>query len=192
MSMLLRITFQAVAVLGALFCLQRAALADDAAWKIWQSEGVHALMRHAIAPGTGDPANFTLGDCTTQRNLDDTGRKQASQTGKRIQEQGVEITTILTSQWCRCVETARLLGLGPIQEEPALNSFFRNRSSEETQSRQVREHLANLAENQKVLLVTHQVNITALTGIFPRSGEIILFRLADNGTEIEVLSRLMP
>jgi phosphohistidine phosphatase SixA len=184
--------FRVFTVLGALLCLQRAALASDASWEIWQSDGVHALMRHAIAPGTGDPAEFTLGDCTTQRNLDDTGREQARQTGERIRAMGIELTSILTSQWCRCVDTARLLDLGPVQEEPALNSFFRDRRTAAAQSRQIKQHLANLSDNDKALLVTHQVNITALTDIFPRSGEIILFRLINDGTEIDVLARLMP
>jgi phosphohistidine phosphatase SixA len=192
MTILLRNMIRVFTVLGALLCLQRAAVASDAGWKIWQSDGVHALMRHAIAPGTGDPAEFTLGDCTTQRNLDDTGREQARQTGERIRAMGIELTSILTSQWCRCVDTARLLDLGPVQEEPALNSFFRDRSTEAAQSRQIKQHLANLSDSDKALLVTHQVNITALTDIFPRSGEIILFRLINDGTEIDVLARLMP
>ncbi|WP_417836616.1 histidine phosphatase family protein [Thalassospira tepidiphila] len=192
MPILLRNMFWVVTVLGALLSLPQAAAASDEAWQIWQSDGVHALMRHAIAPGTGDPANFTLGDCTTQRNLDDTGRQQARQTGDRIREMEIELTSILTSQWCRCVDTAQLLDLGPVTEEPALNSFFRNRSTEAAQTAEIKAKLASLQADEKLLLVTHQVNITALTDIFPQSGEIILFRMADNGTDIDVLARLMP
>ncbi|QPO13514.1 histidine phosphatase family protein [Thalassospira sp. A40-3] len=192
MPILLRNMFRVVTVLGALLSLPQAAAASDEAWQIWQSDGVHALMRHAIAPGTGDPANLTLGDCTTQRNLDDTGRQQARQTGDRIREMGIELTSILTSQWCRCVDTAQLLDLGPVTEEPALNSFFRNRSTETEQTAAIKAKLASLSGDEKLLLVTHQVNITALTDIFPRSGEIILFRMSDDGTDIDVLARLMP
>ncbi|AXO15007.1 histidine phosphatase family protein [Thalassospira indica] len=192
MPILLRNMFRVVAVLGALLSLPQSAAASDVAWQIWQSDGVHALMRHAIAPGTGDPANFTLGDCTTQRNLDNTGRQQARQTGDRIREMGIELTSILTSQWCRCVDTAQLLDLGPVTEEPALNSFFRNRSTEAAQTAEIKAKLASLPGDEKLLLVTHQVNITALTDIFPRSGELILFRMSDDGTELDVLSRLMP
>lgn len=168
------------------------ALASDEAWEIWNSEGVHALMRHAIAPGTGDPANFTLGDCTTQRNLNETGREQARSTGTVIRDNGIQITSVLTSQWCRCVETAELLDLGPVREEPALNSFFRDRSTEATQTRQIKQQLSSLPATEKALLVTHQVNITALTGIYPRSGEIILVQMADDAAELKVLARLMP
>ncbi|WP_286792486.1 histidine phosphatase family protein [Thalassospira sp. UBA4513] len=192
MPILLRNMFRVVTVLGALLSLPQAAAASDEAWQIWQSDGVHALMRHAIAPGTGDPANFTVGDCTTQRNLDDTGRQQARETGDRIRAMGIELTLILTSQWCRCVDTARLLDLGPVTEEPALNSFFRNRSTEAAQTAEIKAKLASLSGDEKLLLVTHQVNITALTDIFPRSGEIILFRMSDDGKELKVLARLMP
>lgn len=192
MPQLCRNIFRILTVLGGLVCGSFSALASDEAWQIWKSDGVHALMRHAIAPGTGDPENFTFGDCTTQRNLDETGREQALQTGARIHKMGIEVTSLLTSQWCRSLETAQLLGLGTVTEEPSLNSFFRNSSTEAEQTRQIKEHLAKLPANEKILLVTHQVNITALTGIFPRSGEIILFRLANDGTEIDILDRLMP
>jgi phosphohistidine phosphatase SixA len=192
MSILLRNMRQIVLVMAGLACMSFPALASDEAWEIWRSDGVHALMRHAIAPGTGDPANFTLGDCTTQRNLNETGREQVRSAGTVIRDNGIQITSVLTSQWCRCVETAELLDLGPVHEEPALNSFFRDRSTEAAQTRQIKQRLSSLPAAEKALLVTHQVNITALTGIYPRSGEIILVRMADDATEIKVLARLMP
>ena len=104
---------------------------------------------------------------------------------------GVEIDLVLTSQWCRCVDTATLLGLGNVEEEPALNSFFGDRSTEPEQTGQTIERLANLPDNTNAMLVTHQVNITALTGIYPRSGEIILIKLDGNG-DVGTLGRLMP
>ena len=87
-----------------------------------------ALMRHATAPGTGDPAGFALGDCTTQRNLSAAGREQARATGARLRAAGIAMARIYSSQWCRCLETARLLGLGEVTELPALNSFFGERA----------------------------------------------------------------
>ena len=166
--------------------------ADDAdPWEIWKRDGVHALMRHAVAPGTGDPVNFRIGDCSTQRNLDQTGRDQARETGRKIKEIGIRIDLVLSSEWCRCVDTATLLDLGPVTTEPSLNSFFRDRSTERTQTRQITDLLSELPPGTKTLLVTHQVNITALTGIYPRSGEIILIRPTENG-KIETLARLMP
>ncbi|MBC05660.1 histidine phosphatase family protein [Thalassospira sp.] len=192
MSILHQNMLRIVLVLAGLMFWSIPAAASEDAWQIWKTDGVHALMRHAIAPGTGDPANFTLGDCSTQRNLDDTGREQARNTGAVIRDMGIKVTAVLTSQWCRCVDTARFLDLGPVIEEPALNSFFRDRSREPAQSAAIKEQLATSSDDEKLLLVTHQVNITALTGIFPRSGEIILFRMADNGTDIDVLAHLMP
>ncbi|WP_404426779.1 histidine phosphatase family protein [Thalassospira australica] len=168
------------------------AKASDAnPWEIWSQPGVHAMMRHAIAPGTGDPANFVIGDCETQRNLDDTGRNQARATGERMREMGISLDFILSSQWCRCLETANLLGLGPVTGEPALNSFFRDSSTKKIQTDQIIDRLGALPEDSNVLLITHQVNITALTGVYPRSGEIILIRLDDNDV-VKVLARLMP
>ncbi|NIZ02232.1 histidine phosphatase family protein [Thalassospira lucentensis] len=164
---------------------------DQDPWKIWSKPGVHALMRHAIAPGTGDPAAFKLDDCNTQRNINDVGKTQARTTGALIRDQGIKIDKVLSSQWCRCLETAELLNLGPVIEEPSLNSFFRNPNTESRQSQQVLERLQNLPKDSKAILITHQVNITALTGIFPRSGEIILIKVTDDA-DIAILSRLMP
>ncbi|MBO6771034.1 MAG: histidine phosphatase family protein [Thalassospira sp.] len=148
-------------------------------------------MRHAVAPGTGDPVDFHIGDCSTQRNLDQTGRDQARETGRKIREMGIRIDLVLSSEWCRCVDTATLLDLGPVSKKPSLNSFFRDRSTESVQTRQITDLLSELPPGTKTLLVTHQVNITALTGIYPRSGEIILIRPTENG-KIETLARLMP
>ncbi|WP_417806108.1 histidine phosphatase family protein [Thalassospira lucentensis] len=164
---------------------------DQDQWKIWSKPGVHALMRHAIAPGTGDPAAFKLDDCSTQRNINDVGKAQARATGALIRDHGIKIDTILSSQWCRCLETAELLNLGPVIEEPSLNSFFRNPNTESRQTQQVLERLQKLPKDSKAILITHQVNITALTGIFPRSGEIILIKVTDDA-DITILSRLMP
>lgn len=156
---------------------------------IWRQPGVHALMRHAIAPGTGDPENFVIGDCKTQRNLDEAGRNQARAIGERLREAGIVLDVILSSQWCRCLETAKLLGLGNVIEAPALNSFFRDGSTKKIQTDQIIDQLHALPEASNALLITHQVNITALTGVYPNSGEIILFRFDDNDI-LEMLARL--
>ena len=83
------------------------------------------MLRHANAPGIGDPPNFKLEDCSTQRNLDAAGRAQAQALGRRLAQAGVREARVYSSQWCRCLETARLLNLGPVTPQPALNSFFR-------------------------------------------------------------------
>ena len=147
-------------------------------------------MRHAIAPGTGDPADFRIGDCGTQRNLDERGRTQARAVGAAIRAAGVEIDRVLTSQWCRSRETAELVGLGHVEEMPALNSFFEDRSTRDEQTRALREFLAGLPDGERVMLVTHQVNITALTGRGVSSGEVFVLDVAPDGS-VEVLDEIL-
>ncbi|PWC57046.1 phosphoglycerate mutase [Azospirillum sp. TSH7] len=146
-----------------------------------ETAGLVVLMRHAEAPGTGDPPDFKLDDCATQRNLGDGGRAQAARIGERLRQLGIAQARVLSSQWCRCLETARLLDLGPVKEMPALNSFFGRQEEEKDRTTQLRQFLADLPRDGKpVVLVTHQVTVTALTGIFPASGEAVLLRA--NGT----------
>jgi phosphohistidine phosphatase SixA len=129
------------------------------------------LLRHAIAPGVGDPDNFRLRDCSTQRNLDGAGRQQAARLGKRIAGLGLRDVKVYAGQWCRTLETARLLGLGPVTELPALNSFFSRPDQREGNLDGVRKFLAKLpVDGPLVILVTHQVTVTGITGIYPASG----------------------
>ncbi|AEF56465.1 histidine phosphatase family protein [Marinomonas posidonica] len=154
--------------------------------------GVHVLMRHALAPGMGDPSNFQLEDCTTQRILNHTGRQQATQIGQLLRDQGVSFNQVFSSQWCRCLKTAQLMAMGKVQPAPMLNSFFRDPSTAKSQTQDLRELLNSLPQHEKALLVTHQVNITALTGIFPRSGEMILVAVSGNSRSLKVIGRFLP
>jgi phosphohistidine phosphatase SixA len=153
-------------------------------WDALQNADGVALMRHATAPGTGDPNHFQLDDCATQRNLSEEGREQARWIGERFREQGIAEMAVYSSQWCRCLETARLLELGEVTELPDLNSFFSDRRTEEAQTANVREFMDSYAGELPLMLVTHQVNITALTGIVPASGEVIVLRKTPNGFEV--------
>lgn len=134
------------------------------------------VLRHARAPGTGDPPNFRLGDCSTQRNLSKAGRDQAVRIGARLRAVGLANTTVYSSQWCRSLETARNLAVGPVVELPVLNSFFQSPELEQRNTRLLRAWIASADLSRPVVLVTHQVNITALTGIFPAEGEILILR----------------
>ena len=123
------------------------------------------LLRHATAPGVGDPPAFSVRDCSTQRNLDATGRAQAAELGKRLVKAGIAQAAVYSSQWCRCLETARLLALGPVAELPALNSFFGREQEREARIAELRAFLARLpVDGPPVVLVTHQVTISGLTG----------------------------
>ena len=166
--------------------------AKPSAYNIWDMlrQGGHvALLRHAIAPGTGDPPEFTLRDCATQRNLSTAGRRQATAIGERFRENGIPFAQVFSSQWCRCLETARLLDLGPVVELSLLNSFFRHFERREGQTAELKGWLAAQALARPTVLVTHQVNITALTGVYPASGELVVIEVGDQG-EVSVVGTL--
>jgi broad specificity phosphatase PhoE len=150
-----------------------------------------ALMRHATAPGTGDPAEFQVDDCATQRNLSAVGREQARATGARLRAAGITSAEVYSSQWCRCLETARLLDLGEVLELPALNSFFGERARAAEQSAELAAFLRERTPGAPLILVTHQVNISAFTDAYMRSGEIVVVALP-LGAEPEVLGRIAP
>lgn len=139
------------------------------------------MLRHATAPGNGDPPGFRIDDCATQRNLDAEGRRQAAELGQRLARAGIVRARVYSSQWCRCLETARLLGLGPVEPLPALNSFYPRPEERDARLATLKEFLARLpADGLPVVLVTHQFTITAFTAGPTASGGGSLFQL--NGT----------
>lgn len=165
------------------------ASSEAQAWAALSSDrGAIAVMRHALAPGTGDPAGFRLGDCTTQRTLDDRGRAQARAIGAAFRERGIAVDQVLTSQWCRATETAALLDLGEVREMPELNSFFADKRQAQSQTQRLAAAIRALPEGTVAVLVTHQVNITALSGVYPSSGEIIVGR--PEGEMFTVIGRI--
>jgi phosphohistidine phosphatase SixA len=156
--------------------------AEEAAlWRALASKGHVALLRHALAPGTGDPADFAVGDCSTQRNLSQEGREQAKRIGARFRDNGIEAARVVSSQWCRCLDTAELLGLGAVEELPLLNSFYQRTERRRPQTEALNKWLANQEIGGPLVLVTHQVNISALTGVYAASGELVVIRTAENG-----------
>ena len=141
------------------------------------------LIRHALAPGIGDPANFRLGDCSTQRNLSEAGRIQARAIGDWLRARGVGRARVYSSQWCRCLETAKLLGLGKVTELPALNSFFERTQDREPNLTALRDFLVRQAPDGELLvLVTHQVTISGLSGEFVPSGKGLLVSIEPGGS----------
>ncbi len=177
---------------AALVPATRPARADDAAtFDRLRAGGLALLMRHAqTVPGTGDPPGFRLGDCSTQRNLDAAGRAQARAIGARLRAERVPVGRVLTSEWCRCRETAELMGVGPVEVAPAISSFFEDRSRRDEQTRAARALVAGWGGPGNLVLVTHQVNITALTGIFPEEGEVVALRPRPGG--FDLVGRIAP
>lgn len=168
--------------MAALVCFMPVSHASEVAlWQAARTPGHFVLIRHALAPGTGDPPQFRIGDCTTQRNLSAAGRVQAQRIGDRLRAQGVRAASVHASQWCRCLDTARLLNLGPVQPNPRLNSFFSDRSQASPQTALLRDWISKQPLTTPLVLVTHQVNITELTGVYPGSGELIIVRRQSDG-----------
>ncbi|MCC3454122.1 histidine phosphatase family protein [Microcoleus sp. PH2017_08_TRC_O_A] len=164
----------------------------QAGWQLLQrgETGLVVAMRHAIAPGTGDPANFKLGDCSTQRNLSAQGRTQAQQIGAEFRNRNIKIARVLSSQWCRCLETAKLINLGKVEPLRTLNSFFSDSSQEARQTATIRKLIVdNRNTKGAIIMVTHQVNITAITNIVPQSGEAVILKSDEQG-KIKIVGRI--
>jgi phosphohistidine phosphatase SixA len=168
--------------------LNGAALASDD-WSAVQP-GHIVLFRHALAPGGGDPPGFVLDDCSTQRNLSEAGRAQAQRMGRAFKLRQIEVGSVWASQWCRTRETADLAFPGQRADQPAFNSFFGNPDMGLEQTRAARQLLEAWRGEGVLVVVTHQVNITGLTGIVPSSGEGVVLKRAAQG--LEVVGRIIP
>ena len=165
--------------------------AEETLWDLLRGGGRVVLIRHAsTVAGLGDPPGFRVEDCATQRNLSETGRAEARRIGAVFRRRGIPVDRVMSSRWCRCLETARL-AFGRVEPWPALDSFFEDRSREQEQTRAVRALMAEPRAGGTLVLVTHQVNITALTGIVPATGEMIILTPYPGG-DFRVAGRLGP
>jgi broad specificity phosphatase PhoE len=167
-------------------------------WERAQAGGCVMLMRHAATePGIGDPPGFRLGECRTQRNLSAEGRAFSVELGCRMAAQGIRLDAVLSSAWCRCVDTARLAFDAHPQLNartavwPALNSFFQGQGDEATQTAAVMARLRQTPP-RNTMLVTHQVNISALTGRGTSMGEVLVCEWPGPGERLRVLASLNP
>lgn len=151
-------------------------------------KGYVLLLRHSLAPGVGDPANFTLNDCSTQRNLSAVGRQDARDVGQWLQRREIKIARVESSRWCRAIETASLLNLGKVRLNKNLDSLFQeNDAFNHPQTIKVRKQIiAHRSKTGLLVLVGHFVNIGALTNVGVDSGEGVLVR-ADSKGNIEVV-----
>ncbi len=169
-----------------------AAKADTGSWEdLRKNDGVVVLMRHALAPGGGDPPGFRLDDCRTQRNLSRAGRDQARRIGQSIADSGVKVAAILTSPWCRSKDTATLLDVGPVETRGYLGSTFTAPASISDKRRSLTRRLieSHRGNDGIIIVVSHYANIMDLTGTATDSGEALAVRM-DEGGEIVVLDRI--
>ncbi len=160
-------------------------------WAAAREPGAVLLLRHALTePGTGDPPQFRLGDCSTQRNLSDAGREQSLRIGRAFAAAGLAPGEVRSSAWCRCVDTAQL-AFGTHQVWAPLNSFFGARDSSAAATRAVLAGVRAHAGAWPLVLVTHQVNMSALTGEYPAMGELFATRPAPGADRLQVVARLV-
>lgn len=170
----------AILVLLVLFPIYGSAESDI--WSDLRKGGHVVMLRHALAPGTGDPENFRVGDCSTQRNLSDSGREQARKIGQKFRENGITRARVVSSQWCRCIETAELLELGPVGILPVLNSIHQRPERKEPQTHILGAWLRAQPLDLPLILVSHRVNISAFSGAHPDSGEMVVLKRQPDGT----------
>ena len=133
------------------------------------------FIRHAYAPGNGDPNNFNLKDCSTQRNLSEDGRKQAQQIGEFFRKNKIKIEKVLSSEWCRCKETAKI-AFKNFSTNNFLNSFYSSKyeKNKNKQLKAINDYTKKFKSNKNLVLVTHYVVISEILNYYPSSGEIVI------------------
>jgi broad specificity phosphatase PhoE len=155
------------------------AAADADAWRRLREGSYVVLMRHAATvPGLGDPAGYRLDDCATQRNLSDEGRAHARRIGEKFRAERIPVARVYTSPWCRCRETA-MLAFGRAEDWSPLSSFFDFPHQEAEYTERVKKRIAGYARKPPggaVVMVTHHVNIAALSRHSVAQGELVLMR----------------
>ena len=151
------------------------------------------LMRHTLAPGIGDPANYTLNDCKTQRNLSPEGQSQAVFIGRWLKKQGLEAAEVHSSAWCRCKETAELINFGGYRVENALASFFDDMNQATKSNAQLQRFISEKIKtkgDKALIMVTHHVNILEYMGENIASGDMVLAKVSPRGELISY--KLIP
>lgn len=163
---------------------------DDALWQGLRQGGLFLFMRHANAPGIGDPPNMKVEDCSTQRNLSDLGREQARRMGEEFRRRSIVVASVQSSRWCRCLDTARL-AFGAAEPLELLDSLFTATERSQAQTTALREYLAALPPSDgNRIFVTHAANISALLDL--GTGDANIHVLRRDGPALRRLGTLAP
>ena len=186
-----RVALLIAAVIISSILPNQAVARDLAIWDKLQGKnpkGYVLLMRHALAPGVGDPSNFKLGDCSTQRNLSAEGREDAREIGEWLKRRDIPVLRVESSRWCRARETAELLNIGKVRANKNLDSLFEEVDPiGDPQTAKISKRIVNHRQTRGLLvMVGHFVNISALTGVGVESGEGVLVRANAKG-ELKVM-----
>jgi len=187
-------------VLAILLAMAPAWAADDSseAWKALTEGGHVALVRHGNAPGPslgggGDPPSFRIGDCRTQRNLDETGRGEARALGEAFRSHGVRVDRLQSSPWCRCMETAQLMAVGPVETSSALIPSTDRNPNAPAALIALKETISAWRGPGTLVLVTHGFTVRALTGIVPGQAETVVLKpTPGSGSGAQVVGRIAP
>ena len=186
-----RVALLIAAVIISSILPNQAVARDLAIWDKLQGKnpkGYVLLMRHALAPGVGDPSNFKLGDCSTQRNLSAEGREDAREIGEWLKRRDIPVLRVESSRWCRARETAESLNIGKVRANKNLDSLFEEVDPiGDPRTAKIRKRIVNHRQSRGLLImVGHFVNISALTGVGVESGEGVLVRANAKG-ELKVM-----
>jgi phosphohistidine phosphatase SixA len=159
---------------------------EDALWSLLKAPGHVVLLRHSNAPGaTPEPYGIDLKNCSIQRSLDDAGRAQARRVGEEFRKRGITRVRLISSQFCRALETAKLTNLGTVAELPALNQvFLADLSGMHETGEKTRNFMKTIPAKQLTMLVTHVTNIQSIAGVNLSSGEMAIVHLDASGAVV--------
>ena len=157
-----------------------AAHAAESVWDALREPGSVVVLRHAYAPGAFDPPDARLEDCSTQRNLDESGRAQAKRVGEAFRENGIAVGAVLSSPRCRCLDTARL-AFGQAQSWVVLQGALNDAERRQRQLAEIRNAIAEHRSGPPLVLVTHGSVVADLTGLNVRMGAFVVLRRATDG-----------
>lgn len=180
LTMFLRRGAALFAIVAVTLPLQAREVTDEALWSLLRKGGQIVLVRHALTtPGVGDPSGMALDDCSTQRNLNEEGRREAVRLGEALRRQGVLPLRLLSSPWCRCIETARLVFGQTPQTHVELGNLFDRQAQEAAQTQALRRLLANAVPPSSegrgnVFMFTHGSTVRALLGVTPATAEMVI------------------
>lgn len=179
-----------LAFLAAAALVAAPARADDATWALLKKGGQVVLVRHALTdPGVGDPPGFALEDCKTQRNLSATGRGEAQRLGAAFRARSIPFARVLSSPWCRCIETAKIAFGSTPQTHAALGNLYDRPGNRDSQTAAFKELLAQAPKQGNLVLVTHGSTTLAFTGVSPATAEMVVVTPGANG-EFKVAGRI--
>jgi len=186
-----------IALLIAFMLAADTTIAADGAARVWaalRQDGAVVLIRHAAAPGApGDPSGFKLGDCRTQRNLSEQGRAVARALGEKFRARKVKVGKVISSQWCRCRQTAELMNIGPVGEAPSFNNAFMLYDKRDALTAGARTVIASWRGPGTLVIATHGANIFELLGFHPAEGEVVVVKPdAKAEQKMRLIGRIVP